>query len=61
MINTHNKSQDDIESKIEIDDLVAKYFKGGGTVTKFDTGDFTEPEDVVYKFKKQRGPKAKKT
>jgi len=61
MINVQTQSQEDLEDKIEIDDLVSKYLKSGGIVTKFDAGDFTEPDDVVYKFKKQRGPRAKKT
>ena len=57
----NNRSEYDITEQVVINDAVAEFLKNGGTITKLETGEITEPEDIVYKFKKQRGPRSKKT
>ena len=39
---------------------IAEFLKNGGTVTKIESGAITDPDDIVYKFKRSRGPRAKK-
>ena len=56
-----NNFRGDIEERLEINSAVEEFLKNGGTITKLDTGEITEPDDIVYKFKRQRGPRAKKT
>lgn len=58
---TINKYTIDNTEQTEINNAVEEFLKNGGTITKIATGEITEPEDIVYKFKKQRGPRAKKT
>lgn len=57
---TKNQSKyDEISEQQETDNAVAEFLKNGGTVTKIETGAVTDPEDIVYKFKRSRGPRAK--
>ena len=52
-----------IEKELEMDkeesNAVAEFLKNGGKVTIIEEGEFTEPDDIVYKFKRSRGPRAK--
>jgi len=57
---TINKSNIDKTEQTEINDAIEEFLKNGGTITKIAAGEITEPEDIVYKFKKQRGPRSKK-
>ena len=60
MSTTKNQSKyDEISEQQETDNAVAEFFKHGGTVTKIETGVVTDPDDIVYKFKRSRGPRAK--
>jgi len=56
-----NNFSSDIEEQLEINNAVEEFLKNGGIITKLPTGEITEPDDIVYKFKKQRGPRSKKT
>ena len=58
---TINNFSGDNEEQLEINNAVEEFLKNGGKITKLETGEITEPEDIVYKFKKQRGPRSKKT
>ena len=57
----NNRSEYDITEQVVINDAVAEFLKNGGTITKLETGAITEAEDIVYKFKRSRGPRSKKT
>ena len=60
MSTTKNQSKyDEISEQQETDNAVAEFFKNGGTVIKIETGVVTDPDDIVYKFKRSRGPRAK--
>jgi|TARA_B110000211_G_C13912700_1_gene479103 hypothetical protein len=58
---TNNQSgYDEISEQQENADAIAEFLKNGGTVTKIEAGAITDPDDIVYKFKRSRGPRAKK-
>jgi hypothetical protein len=58
---TNNQSgYDEISEQQENADAIAEFLKNGGTVTKIESGAITDPDDIVYKFKRSRGPRVKK-